>query len=429
MQYTSIQEAIEKGKGKVSLRGWAYRERKSNAKGFIVLRDSSNIIQCVIDKEKVDEKTWKAVEQTTIESSLEIEGEIKKDERAPTGYEVHVTELKLVHPAERFPITKDQSTEFLLDKRHLWIRSRELTQVWKVKAEILKAAREFFEKEKFYEVTPPIITGSACEGGSTLFHIKYFEDQAYLSQSAQLYLEAMIFSLEKVWALTPSFRAEPSKTNRHLTEYWHLEGEAAWLDFEGLLQVLERLISHLAHHVAKNCQQELKILGRDPKDLEKIKPPFPRITYDQALEILKKDGMKIEWGKDLRTLEEEQLIKHYDLPLIVTGYPKEIKAFYMKEDPKNPKVVFGCDILAPEGYGEIVGSSERETDVKILIERLKAQGEKIENYEWYLDLRRFGSVPHSGFGLGMERVVRWFCKLETIRDAIPFPRTIKRMTP
>lgn len=429
MTFISIQEAIEKGKGKVSLRGWAYRERKSNAKGFIVLRDSSNIIQCVIDKEKVKPEVWKAVEQTTIESSLEIEGELKKDERAPTGYEVHVTELKLVHPAERFPITKDQSTEFLLDKRHLWIRSRELTQVWKVKAEILKAAREFFEKEKFYEVTPPIITGSACEGGSTLFHIKYFEDTAFLSQSAQLYLEAMIFSLEKVWALTPSFRAEPSKTNRHLTEYWHLEGEAAWLDFEGLLQVLERLISHLAQHVAKHCQQELKILGRDPKDLEKIKPPFPRITYDEALEILKKDGMKIEWGKDLRTLEEEQLIKHYDMPLIVTGYPKEIKAFYMKEDPKNPKVVFGCDILAPEGYGEIVGSSERETDVKILIERLKAQGEKIEHYEWYLDLRRFGSVPHSGFGLGIERVVRWFCKLETIRDAIPFPRTIKRMTP
>jgi len=262
-----------------------------------------------------------------------------------------------------------------------------------------------------------------------LFEIKYFQDKAFLSQSAQLYLEAMIFSLEKVWALTPSFRAEPSKTNRHLTEYWHLEGETAWQGFEELLNHEEALISHICQHVAKHCKQELKILGRDPKDLEKIKPPFPRVTYDEALEILKKDGMNIEWGKDLRTLEEEQLMKHFDKPLMVTRYPKEIKAFYMKDDPENPKVVLCCDVLAPEGYGEIIGSSERETDVNVLIKKLKAQGENVENYNWYLDLRRFGSVQHSGYGLGTERIIRWLCKLETIRDAIPFPRTIKRMTP
>ena len=427
--FISIQDAIEKGKGNVLLRGWVYRERKSNVKAFIVLRDHSNIIQCVVDKEKVKEDVWKNAEQVIIESSIIIEGELKKDERAPTGYEVHVSDLKLIHIADRFPITKDQSTEFLLDVRHLWIRSRELTNVWKVKAQVLKAVREFYEKEKYYEVTPPIITGSSCEGGSTLFEIKYFQDKAFLSQSAQLYLEAMIFSLEKVWALTPSFRAEPSKTNRHLTEYWHLEGETAWQGFEELLNHEEALISHICQHVAKHCKQELKILGRDPKDLEKIKPPFPRVTYDEALEILKKDGMNIEWGKDLRTLEEEQLMKHFDKPLMVTRYPKEIKAFYMKDDPENPKVVLCCDVLAPEGYGEIIGSSERETDVNVLIKKLKAQGENVENYNWYLDLRRFGSVQHSGYGLGTERIIRWLCKLETIRDAIPFPRTIKRMTP
>ena len=427
--FISIQDAIENGKGNVLLRGWVYRERKSNVKAFIVLRDHSNIIQCVVDKEKVKEDVWKSAEQVIIESSIIIEGEIKKDERAPTGYEVHVSDLKIIHIADRFPITKDQSTEFLLDVRHLWIRSRELTNVWKVKAQVLKAVREFYEKEKYYEVTPPIITGSSCEGGSTLFEIKYFQDKAFLSQSAQLYLEAMIFSLEKVWALTPSFRAEPSKTNRHLTEYWHLEGETAWQGFEELLNHEEALISHICQHVAKHCKQELKILGRDPKDLEKIKPPFPRVTYDEALEILKKDGMNIEWGKDLRTLEEEQLMKHFDKPLMITRYPKEIKAFYMKDDPENPKVVLCCDVLAPEGYGEIIGSSERETDVNVLIKKLKAQGENVENYNWYLDLRRFGSVQHSGYGLGTERIVRWLCKLETIRDAIPFPRTIKRMTP
>lgn len=429
MTTITVQEAIEKGKGEVILKGWAYRERKSNAFAFVVLRDDTNIIQCVIKKEEVSEQIWNDVQKLTIESSIEIEGTIKEDKRAPTGYEVQVKNLTLIHPAERFPITKDQSEEFLLDKRHLWIRSRELTAVWKVKAQVLKACRDFFEEKKFYEVTPPIITGSSCEGGSTLFEMKYFKDKAYLSQSAQLYLEAMIFSLKKVWSLTPSFRAEPSKTSRHLTEYWHLEAEAAWMTFEELLKFEEELISHIAQHVSKNCREELKLLGRDYQDLEKIKPPFPRITYDEALKLLKEDGMNVPWGKDLRTLEEEQLMKHYQKPLLVTRYPKEVKAFYMRDDAENSKVVLCCDVLAPEGYGEIIGSSERETDVNILIDKLKKQGENPDNYEWYLDLRRFGSVKHSGFGLGIERVVRWFCKLDSIRDSIPFPRTINRMTP
>ena len=429
MNFISVQEAINQKAGVVKLRGWCYRERKSAKLAFIVLRDDTNIIQCVVAKEKVLQKVWTAAEAMCIESSLWLEGEIAEDKRAPTGYEVRVKHLEIIHLAERFPITKDQSTEFLLDVRHLWLRSRELTNVWKVKATVLEACREFFKQKKYYEVTPPIITGSSCEGGSTLFHVKYFDDVAFLSQSAQLYLEAMIFSLQRVYGLTPSFRAEPSKTNRHLTEYWHLEGEEAFMSFDQLLQFEEELISFICQWTAEHAAEALTLLGRNPEDLKKIKPPFPRITYEQALEILKQDGIEVPWGKDLRTVEEEQLMKHYDKPLLVTRYPKEIKAFYMKDDPEDSRVVLCCDVLAPEGFGEMIGSSERETDVNLLIAKLKAQGEKIENYTWYLDLRRYGSVQHSGFGLGIERVVRWLCKLESIRDAIPFPRTIKRMTP
>ena len=427
--FISIQEAINQGKGNVALRGWVYRERKSNKLAFIVLRDGTNIIQCVIEKDKVSSDVWSAVEKILIESSVTIEGEIREDKRAPTGYEIGVTNLQVIQVAERFPITKDQSTEFLLDMRHLWLRSRELTTVWKVKAAIFAAARDFFAQRKYVEVSPPIITGSSCEGGSTLFKIDYFGEEAFLSQSAQLYLEALIFSLDKVYAITPSFRAEPSKTSRHLTEYWHCEGEAAWMEFEQLLDFMEGLISHICLSVADKCSAELKLLGRNPEDLKKITSPFPRITYDEALQILKKDGIDVPWGKDLRTEEEEQLVKHYNKPLIVTRYPKKIKAFYMKDDSKNNDVVLCCDILAPEGYGEIVGSSQREENINVLKEKIKNQGENVEHYNWYLDLRRFGSVPHSGFGLGIERIVRWFCKLETIRDAIPFPRTIKRKTP
>ncbi len=429
---TAIQQAINQKKEvmeKVSLRGWCYRERKSAKLAFIVLRDDTNTIQCVIERAIVSLETWTFAEQVCIESSIWVQGTLHEDKRAPTGYELHVTNMGIYQLAERFPITKDQSTEFLLDVRHLWLRSRELTNVWKVKAEVLRAIREFFLHKKYYEVTPPIITASSCEGGSTLFKIKYFEDEAYLSQSAQLYLEAMIFSLKRVYAITPSFRAEPSKTNRHLTEYWHLEGEEAFMNFEQLLSLEQELISFICTWVAEHAEEALKILGRDPEDLKKIITPFPRISYEEALEILKKDGIDVMWGKDLRTVEEEALMKHYDKPLLVTRYPKEIKAFYMKDDPNDKRVVLCCDVLAPEGYGEIIGSSERETDVNILIAKLKAQGEKPEHYNWYLDLRRFGSVQHSGFGLGVERVVRWLCKLESIRDAMPFPRTIKRMTP
>ena len=429
MEFLSINDAMKKGSGTVAVRGWCYRQRSSNKFVFIVLRDSSNIIQCVVAKDEVDEKMWKDADSVRIEFSLEIEGTIHEDKRAPSGYEIKVQKLNIVSQSEIFPITKDKSIDFLLDVRHLWLRSREMTNIMKVRNEVVKACREFFDRHGYYETAPPVITGSSCEGGSTQFEIKYFDEKAYLAQSAQLYLEALIFSLEKVWSLTPSFRAEPSRTARHLAEYWHCEMEAAWMDFEGLQKFEEEFISFICQSVAKNSAEQLEALGRKPSDLLKIKPPFARMTYDDAIKELQKRGMEIQWGEDLRTNEENALTEKLDKPLIVTRYPKEIKAFYMKEDIDNPKAVLCNDVLAPEGFGEIIGGSERETDIESMMNRLKAAGEDPKNYGWYLDLRRYGSVPHSGFGMGIERIVRWVCKLESIRDAIPFPRTIARKYP
>ncbi len=427
--FKTIQEALNQGSGKVSIRGWVYRERKMKNFCFLVMRDGSNIVQCIVEKDKVTPEEWEAVNKILVESSCEITGNIVEDKRAPTGFEIKTEKLNVVQFADVFPITKDQSTELLLDVRHLWIRSRQLTAIFKIKSTVLEASREFFKKEGYYEVTPPIITGSSCEGGSTLFEINYFKQKAFLSQSAQLYQESLIFSLDKVYAITPSFRAEPSKTSRHLTEYWHLEPEAAWITYEELQQLTENLISYICLKVAERNPEELKQVGRDPADLKKMVPPFPRMTYDDALKLLKQDGMEVEWGKDLRTLEEEQLMKHYDKPLLVLKYPKSIKAFYMKEDPENHDVVQCFDVLAPEGHGEIVGGSMREENYESVKQRLIQQGENPEHYTWYLDLRKYGSVPHGGFGMGIERVVKWICKLDNIRDTIPYPRTINRSTP
>jgi asparaginyl-tRNA synthetase len=400
----------------------------------------------VIDRATARPDVWDAAQRVTIEASLEIEGEIRADNRAPTGYEIKVDELKLIGPSETFPITKDQSTEFLLDVRHLWLRSRMLTAVMKVRSALFAAIDAFFRERGYYEVQSPIITPTSCEGGSTLFELKYFDEKAYLTQSWQLYAESMICSLEKIYCIAPCFRAERSRTARHLTEFWMAEAEAAWLDFEGLLKLEEEFVSFLCRYAAERCSDELKMLGRDPADLLKITPPFPRITYDEAIAMLKADGMDVSWGTDLRTLEEAQLMKHFDTsrttgsavqqksrtsackPLLVTKYPKAIKAFYMKEDAADPRLVLCCDMIAPE-VGEITGGSERETDYGKLVQRLEASGEKIEDYQWYLDLRKYGSVPHAGFGLGVERLLRWICKLESIRDTIPFPRTMARKHP
>jgi len=431
MDFISIKEAMKKEKGEVAVRGWVYRERKSNKFAFIVLRDSTEIIQCIVEKDKVSEDVWNDAEEITVESSCEIVGIIREEKRAPTGYEISIKDLKVVDIAEPFPITKDKSPEFLLDKRHLWLRSRYMASIMKIRSTVFDAIREYFKSNGFYEHHSPSFTAVQCEGGSTLFKVDYFGKPVYLTQTWQLYAEPMIFALEKVFTIAPSFRAEKSKTSRHLTEYWHAEMEVAWCSFDEMLDYGEELIKHVVKRVLADNAEELKILKRDVSKLEPtLKKRFPRITYDEALKLLKeKFNMHIKWGKDLRTIEEDKLTSLFDIPIIVTRYPKIVKAFYMKEDVKNPDVVLGSDFLLPEGHGEVIGGSEREPDLEKIKDRLKEQGEDVSKYEFYLDTRRYGSVPHSGFGLGVERLISWICGLDNIKDAIAFPRTILRWTP
>lgn len=429
--FISIQEALGKGSGEVALHGWVHRERGSNALKFIVLRDSSNIIQCVIEKKTVGDEKFALADKLQIEASLKVYGTLKQDKRAPTGYEVQVKDFEVVGLSDTFPITKDQSVEFLADNKHLWLRSRKMTSVMKIRSTVFGAIHEYFRNKGFYEHHSPIFQSTQCEGGSTLFQVNYFGSKMYLSQSWQLHAEAMIFALEKIYCIAPSFRAEKSKTSRHLTEYWHAEMEAAWCQFPQLLDYGEELVKFIVQSVLEKNKDELVILERDVTKLQPtVEKPFVRMTYTEALDILKKKcKMDVEWGKDLRTIEEEELVKLYDVPIIVTRYPKIVKAFYMKEDPENPQVVLGCDFLAPEGNGEIIGGSEREPDIERIKTRLCEQGEKPEDYEFYLDTRRYGSVPHAGFGLGVERVIKWICGLDNIKDAIAFPRTMWRVKP
>lgn len=428
--FISVEEAIKKRHGKVALRGWVHRLAKLKDKIFIVLRDSSEIIQCVVKKQDVSEKEFKAADKLLVESSIEVEGSIREDKRAPTGYEVDVSKLNVINYAEQYPITKEINEELLLDRRHLWLRSRKMTAILKIRSTVFGAIHEYFRKEGFYEYQSPIFQSVQCEGGSTLFDVKYFDKKTFLAQTWQLYAEPAIFALEKIYTIAPSFRAERSKTSRHLTEYWHAEMEVAWADFKEIQDYGEQLIKFIIKKVLDNNKKDLAILNRDISKLEpSLKKPFVRITYDEALKLLKKNKMNVPWGKDLRTIEEDVISKLHDVPTIIVNYPKEVKAFYMKEDDKNHKVVHGCDFIAPEGYGEIIGGSERESDIEKLKKRLKEMGEKIENYNFYLDTRRYGSVPHGGFGFGVERVISWICGLTTIKDAIAFPRTPDRCTP
>jgi len=429
-KFISIKEAMQKGKGKVAVKGWVYRERGSNKMKFLVVRDSSEIIQVVIDRENF-KKQWAEIDKLQIESSVEIVGEIKEDKRAPTGYEIKASEIKIVGKSDDFPINKDLNEELLGDRRHLWLRSRKMTAIMKIRDTVLSAIREHWRKKGFYEYHSPSILGMQAEGGATLFKVDYFDKKLYLAQTWQLHAEPGIFALEKIFTIQPSFRAEKSKTTRHLSEFWHAEMEAAWEDFEYLQDDGEELIKNVLAEVLHKNGEELKILERDVKKLEPtLKKKFPRLTYDDVLKILKdKKKIKIDWGKDLRTIEEDKISELYDTPIIVTRYPKAVKAFYMKEDPKNPKVVLGYDLIAPEGYGEIIGGSQREESIDKLKKNLKEQGEDPEKYEFYFDTRRYGSVPHGGFGMGVERLISWICGLSNIKDAIAFPRTMTRSYP
>jgi asparaginyl-tRNA synthetase len=420
----------EKMEGKeVSIRGWVYRHRTSGNMVFAVIRDPSGLIQATIKKDQVPEKDWKDSNDAYVESSLIVRGVVKKDERAPGGYELAASGFELVSRGEPFPISKDLSDEFLLDIRHLWIRSQKMTAIMKARHHIVNYLREFFDKEQFYEIAPPIITKSGCEGGATLFEMNYFGEKAYLTQSSQMYAEVFIYSLGKVFVFAPSFRAEKSRTIRHLAEYWHLEPEMAYYDHEMNMALQESMVEYVVQKMVAEQPELLRACGRDPIDLEKVKGPFERMEYKIAVERVNELGGKMEWGEDFGADEEALLTKELEKPMFVHKYPKNIKAFYMKEDPKNPELVLNNDLLAPRGHGEIIGGSERIWDYDELVTRMKSQNLKLEDYQWYVDLRKYGSVPHSGYGLGIERFVKWILNVNHIRDTIPFPRTINRCYP
>lgn len=424
-----IQDAAKKEDKQVKLSGWVYRKRESGGIAFIVVRDRSGIVQVAVNKEKVDEKSWKAASETTIESSVKLAGTVKKDERAPTGYEIQASMFKNIHVSEPFPITEYQSAELLLDKRHLWLRSQRMTAIMKARSYVFRYAREFLDKQGFFEISPPLLTLAGGETGSDLFEVKYFDQKAYLTESSQFYSEAMCYALEKVYALAPSYRAELSRTTKHLTEYWHLEPEMIYFDIKKAMKLEEKLVSYIANKLAAH-DDILKVLNVPREDLLKIKPPFKRITYEKAVEIA---GMK--WGEDFGVPQEKLLTEKEDKPIFVTDWPRELKAFSARLNPKDKRLVLSADMQAPHGHGEIIGSTERNWEYDELLERIneveKTKGVKLnlENYDWWIDLRRYGSVPHSGFGMGMERVIKWLLNLEHIRDAVPFPRVINRVKP
>ncbi len=432
-RWTKIEEILDgkKTDKTIRLRGWIFRTRSSGNIVFTVIRDVTGTIQATIKKGNLPDNEFQDGKKALIESSVELEGIVKEDKRAPGGYELRVTKLNVINFAEPFPIVKDQSPEFLLDQRHLWIRSQKLSAVLKVRSTVVGAIHKFFRDNGYYEFDAPVLQPNQCEGGSTLFEVKYYDNKTYLSQSWQLYAEAAVFSLEKIYNMGPTFRAERSKTSRHLSEFWMAEMEAAWMDLHEVIEVAKDEVRFILKEVLKNNKRELEILGQDTKKLERIvKTKFPTITYTEAIDILnKKENINIKWGKDLRTLEENKLMDHFDTPVVVTNYPVEIMAFYKPKDPKDPKTALCFDMIAPGGYGEIVGGSQRSLDIKEMTDRLKEMGEKTDNYEWYFDLRKYGSVVHSGYGLGVERVVAWICGIDNIKDAIPFPRTVIRFRP
>ena len=416
---------------KISINGWIYRHRSNGNMVFAVIRDSTGKIQCTIKKDKVDELSWKYATDVYIESAVKLNGTVKKDDRAPNGYEIQVDKFETIFRGEPFLISKDKSEEFLLDVRHLWLRSQKMTKILKIRSTIINSIHKFFQKNDYTLFDPPILSPNSCEGKLTLFEVDYFGNKMYLTQSWQLYAESAIFALGKIYDVSPTFRAERSKTSRHLSEFWMAEMEAPWMELDEVVQVAKDEIKFIVKEVLKKHREDLESLGRDISKLEIVASnSFPTITYTKALEILKeKENMDVEWGTDLRTIEEEKLMNHFDTPIVVTNYPTEIMAFYKPKDPKDPKTTLCFDMLAPEGCGEIVGGSQRSLDIEDMSKRIIKEGGNPKDYEWYFDLRRYGSVPHSGYGVGVERIVRWICGLENIKDAIGFPRTMHRWSP
>jgi asparaginyl-tRNA synthetase len=416
----------------VQLHGWLYNKRSSGKIRFLLIRDGTGIIQCVMVKGRVPDQVFDVFDALTQESSLSVKGKVRKDARAPGGYELDLIDIpKIYQIAEEYPITpKEHGVEFLADRRHLWLRSSRQHAILRVRHRIIRVIRDFFDGRGFTLVDAPILTPAACEGTTTLFQTDYFDlGKAYLTQSGQLYAEAGAMALGKVYCFGPTFRAEKSKTRRHLTEFWMVEPEVAFNDLNDDMDLAEDFLESIVQTVLDDCAEELKILERDTTKLLNVKKPLPRITYDEAVRILQSKGIAFEWGNDLGGADETVISEQFDRPVMVHRYPAEVKAFYMKRDPENPKIALAVDVLAPEGYGEIIGGSQREDDLAVLLGRIKEHKLQQEAFEWYLDLRRFGSVPHSGFGLGIERTVAWICGLEHVRETVPFPRMIYRMTP
>lgn len=428
---TTISKVSEHLNEEVTIGCWLANKRSSGKIAFLQLRDGTGFIQGVVVKAAVDEEVFQLAKSITQESSVYVTGTVVEDTRSPFGYELQVNQLELIHEAVDFPITpKEHGTEFLMDHRHLWLRSKRQHAVMKVRNEIIRASYEFFNNNDFIKIDPPILTGSAAEGTTELFHTQYFDEEAYLSQSGQLYMEAAAMAFGKVFSFGPTFRAEKSKTRRHLIEFWMIEPEMAFVEHDESLEIQEQYVSYLAKAVVDNCQLELDTLGRDVEKLKNITAPFPRITYDEAVKLLQEKGFDdIKWGEDFGSPHETAIAEMYEKPVFITHYPKNIKAFYMKPDPTNEDVVLCADLIAPEGYGEIIGGSQRIDDLTLMQQRYDEHKLSGDAYLWYLELRKYGSVPHAGFGLGLERTVAWFSGVEHVRETIPFPRLLNRLYP
>ncbi|HUB52635.1 MAG TPA: asparagine--tRNA ligase [Terracidiphilus sp.] len=423
----------------ITLRGWLYNLRESGKLLFPIFRDGTGTIQGVAHVKSVPAEVFERLKGLTQESSVVVQGKVRADKRAPGGYELDVENIEVVHrvpESDPFPISlKEHGVDFLMEHRHLWVRTPRQSAILRIRAEIMRAAAEYFDTNGFVRTDPPILTPAACEGTSTLFPVDYFGDEAFLTQSGQLYVESTALALGKVYSFGPTFRAEKSKTRRHLTEFWMIEPEVAFMDLDGLMELAENFISHIVQSVLKNRAQELVTIGRDPAKLETVKPPFPRLRYDEAAEMLNqahKDGhleAPFTYGNDFGSPDETWLSSQYDRPVMVHRYPAEVKAFYMEPDPKDARYALCVDVLAPEGYGEVIGGSQRVSSYELLKSRIEKHNLPIDAFQWYLDLRRYGSVPHSGFGMGIERAVSWICGLDHVRETIPFARTLHRIYP
>lgn len=414
----------------ITIEGWLAGRRSSGKILFLQVRDGTGFVQCVASKSDLGDETFASANGLPLESSLRVTGTVSADERAPTGFELSLSSIEIVSEAMEYPISrKEHGTSFLMDHRHLWIRSSRQFAVLRIRAAVMAAAKDYFDSRGYVELDTPILTPAACEGTTTLFETKYFDQSAYLSQSGQLYNEATAMAFGKVYCLGPAFRAEKSKTRRHLIEFWQIEPEIAYADLDDIMDVQEELVCEAVASVLRTRGAELAMLERDTEPLKRVEPPFPRITYSEAVELLNERGHAFEWGDDFGAEDETVLSMAHQKPLMVTRYPRHVKPFYMEDDPNDPRVTLSVDMLAPEGYGEIVGGGQRVTSLSELEARIEEEGLPRGDYEWYLDLRRYGSVPHGGFGMGIERLVAWICALPHIREAIPFPRLLYRLRP